>query len=153
MSLASTEAKGNREGCAEPGAEGMKDNAYQLDLLVNKPGLAVCIAGGRDKLIHLKQYDWLDTLGIVKLYVGDATGIDKQARAWATIREINFATYTADWMIYGKSAGPIRNGRMLRALKRDPRQKLVIIFPGGQGTADARRQAERLGLPVIEAPR
>ncbi len=49
----------------------------------------------------------------------------------------------AKWETYGKAAGPIRNREMLLNLPA-----LVVAFPGGKGTADMVRQAERAGIPV-----
>jgi hypothetical protein len=52
--------------------------------------------------------------------------------------------YVAQWKKHGRAAGPIRNQRMLDEGKPD----LVVAFPGGRGTADMIRRAERAGVPV-----
>jgi YspA, cpYpsA-related SLOG family len=51
--------------------------------------------------------------------------------------------HRADWRQYGKAAGPIRNQEML-----DTGIDEVIAFPGGKGTADMVRRAEKAGVPV-----
>jgi hypothetical protein len=57
--------------------------------------------------------------------------------------------YVAQWKKHGRAAGPIRNQRMLDKGKPD----LVVAFPGGRGTADMIRRAERAGVPVRIADR
>ncbi len=54
--------------------------------------------------------------------------------------------FHAEWMKYGKAAGPIRNARMLAEGKPD----LVVAFPGGRGTADMLRRVREAGIEVIE---
>lgn len=80
---------------------------------------------------------------------GAATGADHEAMIWAqmmaTVRKVTHAPFVADWRT-GKSAGPIRNRRMIEEGKPD----LVIGFPGGKGTANCLRQARAAGLEVIE---
>jgi len=53
--------------------------------------------------------------------------------------------YYADWDKYGRAAGPIRNKRMLVEGKPD----VVIVFPGGNGTANMVSQAHKAGLHVL----
>jgi YspA, cpYpsA-related SLOG family len=54
--------------------------------------------------------------------------------------------YPAEWSKYGKSAGPIRNKKMLDEGKPD----LVIAFPGNRGTANMVQQAKDAGVKVVE---
>ena len=67
--------------------------------------------------------------------------IEARRRGWAT------AEMAANWQVHGKAAGPIRNGWMLNL-----RPDLVLAFPGGNGTADMVRQAQRRGVQVIQMP-
>lgn len=60
--------------------------------------------------------------------------------------------FTADWDKHGKSAGPIRNQAMLSGTIGDLAD-LLIAFPGGRGTEDCIRQADLLGIPLLEVPR
>ena len=53
-------------------------------------------------------------------------------------------SYPAQWDVYGRRAGPIRNQEMIDEGKPDG----VVAFPGGKGTADMVRRAEAAGLKV-----
>lgn len=76
---------------------------------------------------------------------GAARGADQLAGEWAKSRGVSLDVYPADWDKHGRSAGPIRNGRMLVDGKPD----MVIAFPGGKGTADMVRQARRAGIATV----
>lgn len=76
---------------------------------------------------------------------GGASGADQLARAWAGMHEIKCVTVPADWATHGKAAGPIRNQRMIDDFQPD----LVVVFPGGRGTADMAQRAEAAGVRVI----
>src|SRR5262245_46929509 len=68
---------------------------------------------------------------IARLIEGGATGADRLARTWARGAQVPVTTFAPRWDLYGKSAGPIRNDRMLHEGQPD----VVIAFPGGAGTA------------------
>lgn len=74
---------------------------------------------------------------------GGARGADKLARDWCFENGHPCATFAAAWDYYGKRAGGIRNQWMLDYLKPDA----VCYFPGGAGTADMVRRAQRQGIP------
>jgi hypothetical protein len=57
---------------------------------------------------------------------------------------LSIEVYPADWKKHGRSAGPIRNQHMLDVGKPN----LVIAFPGGRGTADMMKRAEKAGIEV-----
>ena len=70
------------------------------------------------------------------------------ANEWAkTKAEIKRWVCKADWDKHGKSAGPIRNARML-GWKPD----VVVAFPGDVGTRDCVSKAKAAGIPVREVP-
>jgi hypothetical protein len=52
--------------------------------------------------------------------------------------------HAADWAANGRAAGPMRNRAMAQAGAR-----VLLAFPGGSGTADMVRQAQRVGIPVV----
>ena len=103
-----------------------------------------------DKLAvqYSKEYksdgNWLPT--DITIIEGNAKGVDRAARDWATINYANLKVFSADWEKYGKSAGFIRNQQMLDEGKPD----LVVAFPGGTGTADMIRRAKKAGVEVKE---
>lgn len=74
------------------------------------------------------------------------TGADNLADQYAVTNWLQMETYPADWSAHGRSAGPIRNQRMLD----EGRPDMVIAFPGGRGTADMVRRATLAGIPVKE---
>ena len=54
--------------------------------------------------------------------------------------------------MHDKAAGPIRNAAMLDDLLQDQARGediAVLVFPGGPGTKDMRRQAQATGVPVL----
>lgn len=121
--------------------------------------LLVC--GGRDCKRH-EVWNWLEqnafaeiahatgcysSVTLEKLIHGGARGADEGAADWGRSEGIKVTGYAANWRKHGKSAGPIRNQKMLDEGKPD----IVIAFPGGKGTADMLRRAEAAGIPVIQA--
>jgi YspA, cpYpsA-related SLOG family len=110
--------------------------------------MRVLVCGGRsfDDLPLLDRT--LDELHagrpITTVIHGGAAGADTMAHFWAGAAGVPIDVYLARWKEHGKAAGPIRNQRMLDEGKPD----LVVAFPGGRGTADMIRRAERAGVPV-----
>ena len=77
---------------------------------------------------------------------GAAAGADSLAGRYARRKHIRESKFPADWVRHGRSAGVIRNQRMLDEGEPD----LVVAFPGGRGTADMVRQAKAAGIKVCE---
>ncbi|NQZ74719.1 MAG: DUF2493 domain-containing protein [Ekhidna sp.] len=96
--------------------------------------MRVLVCGGR-------YYDDYETLPkvldkihlatpITTIIHGAAKGADSLADQWSLTNNIDVIREPADWVTYGKSAGPIRNTKMLNEYTPD----LVVAFPGGKGT-------------------
>lgn len=114
----------------------------------------VLVCGGRDFNDRELVFAELDRLNersaILCIIEGGARGADYLAAQWSAKRELSeHARFSADWALYGKAAGPIRNQRMLDEGKPD----LVVAFPGGTGTADMVRRATAAGIEIIEVLR
>lgn len=78
---------------------------------------------------------------------GAARGCDLWAMGVAAkLGDVAIEAYPASWRTHGRSAGPIRNRRMLH----EGRPDLVLAFPGGRGTAHMVEIARRDGIPVQE---
>jgi cysteine synthase len=77
---------------------------------------------------------------------GAASGADTLADEWAKGKGIYVSAYPANWKLYGKSAGPIRNQQMMDTEHPD----LVVAFSGGRGTAHMSRIARKAGVTVLE---
>ena len=112
--------------------------------------LRVLVCGGRDYADWNTLRDTLDDIqdrrGPLHIIGGGARGADRLAREWARLFALHgLSTYEADWKTHGRSAGFRRNQRMLD----EGRPDVVLVMPGGRGTADMRRRAEAAGVLVI----
>ena len=77
---------------------------------------------------------------------GHARGADQLAEQWAKENKIPTRLFPADWDIYGKRAGYLRNVKMLEEGNPD----LVVAFPGGKGTNMMVSIAQSADIPVIK---
>lgn len=115
--------------------------------------MKVIIAGSRDirlKLSDISRYideaaenDWRwEQISLV--LSGGCKGVDEDGAAWACAAGIPVKKFIADWDAYGRAAGPIRNGRMVR----NADALLVIRHADSRGSADVLMRARRAGLLV-----
>jgi predicted Rossmann-fold nucleotide-binding protein len=109
----------------------------------------ILVCGGReywsDDVVNATlDSQWLLDPADALVHGGCYTGADRLADRWARPRGVPVRVYKADWDKHGKAAGPIRNQLMLDT--ESPR--LIIAFPGGSGTADMCRRAERAGVEI-----
>lgn len=110
--------------------------------------MKVIIAGGRDfsplpvHAIWLKER--LLSLKCTKVISGKCKGADSFGEIAAIFMGIPIKPFPANWRMYGKSAGPIRNSEMAEYADA------VILFPGGAGTANMKREAVAQSLIIIE---
>lgn len=102
------------------------------------------IAGGRNYQLTPADESWLDTLPVVEVISGGASGADAGGEAWAKSRLIPVRVFHADWKTHGNAAGPIRNREMAEYANA------VALFPGGRGTASMRREAKAAGLQIFD---
>ena len=79
-----------------------------------------------------------------EIVCGGASGADDLAVDWAKRHGKVAHIYFPDWDTNGKAAGPMRNQKMLDEEKPD----VVIAFPGGKGTDDTIRRANKAGVCV-----
>lgn len=124
--------------------------ATRMELLKRLPNEELkryLVCGGRDyhnrKFLNTKLKILLETDWMFILVHGDARGADTLAKEWGKAVEVIVEPYPADWAMYGKAAGTIRNQEML-----DSRIDGVIAFKGGTGTADMVARAIKAGVPV-----
>jgi hypothetical protein len=106
--------------------------------------MRVLVCGGRHYHDEANVYATLDRLKPTTVIEGGATGADFLANAWSIDHDVDCETYYAEWKKFGRSAGAIRNQRMLT----EGRPDLVVAFPGGKGTADMVRRATNAGIKV-----
>lgn len=100
---------------------------------------------------------------ILHVRVGNGRGVDAIVANMCSRLDVPHTIYIADWATFGKPAGPIRNGRMLKGVGNplDPNPDKVsdklLAFPEpgvdwwrdkGSGTGDCIRQAWKLGIDL-----
>ena len=112
------------------------------------PAPTVIVCGGRYFDDRERVFAVLDRIAPGHVIEGGATGADRFAYEWATVRGVRHTKVNPDWNTYGYAAGPIRNQKMLD----DYHPALVVAFPGGRGTADMVQRAIKRGVRVRRAP-
>lgn len=79
------------------------------------------------------------------IFVGDAKGVDNLVVRWCKENGITYRIFRANWKLYGRSAGPERNGQMIRS----GGEALIAIWDGeSRGTKNMIQQAKQHELPV-----
>lgn len=110
--------------------------------------MRILVCGGRDFADRPMLEAALDRLHAAKTVTavihGAARGADSLGAQWARAQGVAVEAFPADWTKHGMRAGFIRNRRMLE--KGQP--ELVVVFPGGSGTADMVRHSRQSGVPV-----
>jgi len=112
--------------------------------------MKVLVCGGRDFKNAEFLYKTLENLHkknkFTLIIEGNAQGADRLAGCWAEHMNLRNRKFLADWDKYGRTAGHIRNRRMLDEGKPD----LVVAFPGGSGTANMIELAWDAGIPIVK---
>ena len=117
--------------------------------------MRVLVCGGRDYDNREELYaglDWIDcswegpgTFGPITVIIsGHARGADSLAEQWAKDREVSLDIYPAEWDVYGKSAGFMRNQQMIDEGLPD----LVVAFSGGKGTMNMIKLSNQAYIPL-----
>ena len=117
--------------------------------------MRVLVCGGRDYDNREELYavlDWIDcswegpgTFGPITVIIsGHAKGADSLAEQWAKKREVSLEIYPAEWDVYGKSAGFMRNQQMIDEGLPD----LVVAFSGGKGTINMIKLSNQANIPL-----
>lgn len=119
----------------------------------------VWVAGGREyhnwERVKYVLDNYLERHGIRAIITGacrvgqtqitNLDGADALAEAWARLREVPYIGVPAWWEREGKAAGPARNERIASVWKPDA----LLVFPGGAGTEDSVKTAERHQIPIF----
>lgn len=108
--------------------------------------LRIGVTGGRDymKIKVVREAIEKYVPKTATLVHGGARGADTLCTAAAASLGIKREAHPADWERLGKSAGFIRNQAMV-----DAGLDLLIAFPGGNGTADMVRKAQRANIKIV----
>lgn len=110
--------------------------------------MRLVVTGSRFGFVGLEQWldRWVKKYGAPELVIlGDARGVDAQAREWAIKHGYTYIVHVADWQTHGKSAGPVRNQKMIDMANIGD---WCVAFPKGEskGTYDCIRRAKQRGL-------
>ena len=114
--------------------------------------MKVIIAGGRTYTFDARDLEILDALhaqyDFTEVVSGAATGADTCGAEWARSRGLRVKEYPAEWGRYGRAAGPKRNKQMIDYIYPGG---VLVIFPGGSGTRNVTKLAEKDAIRVIRA--
>lgn len=108
----------------------------------------VIVAGGRDfndyELLKQKLDTYLSNLKDVEIVSGGCQGADDLGERYAIENRIDLVMFPADWIKYGKAAGPIRNKEMAEYAN------YLIAFWNGKskGTANMIKLAQDNNLKI-----
>lgn len=110
--------------------------------------MRVLVTGDRNWHSFEKIAQWLRQLPPDSVVIqGGCRGADEIASGVAKTLGLAVETYSADWVRYGRGAGPKRNQVML-----DSGVDLILAFhsdlANSKGTADMVRRARKAGIPV-----
>lgn len=78
--------------------------------------MRIIVAGSRSKISQQDVNDAIRLSGfeITEVVSGTAMGVDRMGEVWAKENNIPISYFPAQWNIYGKRAGYIRNEEMAR---------------------------------------
>ena len=85
----------------------------------------------------------------ITIVSGAANGADKLGERFAKEKGFDVKRFPANWTLYGKSAGPVRNREMLMFAKE--KKGILIAFWDGvsRGTANMIKISKDAGIPVF----
>lgn len=108
--------------------------------------MRVLVCGHRDFTDSALMAATLSQFDITEVIEGEARGADTLARLWAEEQGISVIKFPADWAKYGRAAGPIRNGQMLKEGK--PELVIAFLSKDSKGTRNMIAQARGALVPV-----
>lgn len=111
--------------------------------------MKVICAGDRNYADYERVKTVLDRLHalltITEIVSGGATGADALGEKWAEENGIDVRKFPAEWNLYGRAAGPLRNKEMAEYADF----LVAFLKPGSKGTASMIEQAEMAGLSGV----
>lgn len=110
--------------------------------------LRIIVAGGRDfndfELLKSKCDYYLQNQKGVLIVSGCAKGADKLGERYAKLRSLKVYRFPAEWEMYGKVAGFIRNKEMAKNA-----DALIAFWDGkSRGTKHMIETARKIGLKI-----
>lgn len=115
--------------------------------------MRVIVAGSRgftDQMTAFHELDKLFEGKAVKVVSGKAPGADLLGELWAQARGHALKCFPAEWDLYGKQAGYLRNVEMAKYAREQEEGMLVAFWNGhSRGTEHMIRIAREKGLKVV----
>lgn len=108
--------------------------------------MRVLVCGSRHYEDRRHLETTLEQWNISTLLEGGARGADRLARVYAEKRGIAIETFEAAWNEYGRSAGHIRNAKMVSEGK--PQQVIAFWDGKSRGTKHMIEISRKAGIPV-----
>lgn len=108
--------------------------------------MKVIIAGDRHFSNRSYIFEGVKHAGfhITEVVSGGATGVDSMGEIYALEHGIPLKRFPANWGVYGKAAGPIRNQQMANYAEG----LIAFLAPVSRGTKNMIETAKKKGLPV-----
>lgn len=108
------------------------------------------VSGMRDWSDWRRVYKRLDAIlklrpNLILVHGACPTGVDAIADRWAARRGVRVLRFPANWKVYGKRAGPVRNEKMAR---RGADYCMTFWDGKSRGTGSMYRAARRAGIPT-----
>lgn len=95
--------------------------------------------------VTLRQLSPYENVHVVE---GGAVGVDTKGAHWARSNGYDVIEFKADWDTYGRGAGMIRNGEMVKYVSAMDKRAAVIIWDGeSKGTANTIDRVVKAGIP------
>jgi hypothetical protein len=111
----------------------------------------ILICGSRSVWIYdvlelaIKNSQW----NIGAVVSGGAPGVDRMAERWARANNADLVVFHANWGRHKKSAGPIRNRKMVEYLMTLDDIGIIALWDGkSRGTAHTIKLAKKFNLPL-----
>lgn len=109
--------------------------------------MRVIVAGSRNFMVKDFVYKKLDEIleqyKNIEIVEGGARGVDYLAKQYAIEKNIPYKEFPANWNLYGRSAGILRNKDM--ASYSDV---LIAFYNGSRGTSNMIKEAKDKGLEI-----
>lgn len=98
----------------------------------------------KEALFHYLNRMFLQFHDIVIVHGNCRNGADAMAKEWAETNGIPHEPHNAQWDIYGKAAGHIRNKQMVDT---NPDRAVAFISGESRGTRNCISHIEKAGIP------
>lgn len=110
--------------------------------------MQVVVCGSRTYTNKDLVYELLDVCQPTEIVHGGSKGADTIAQQYADDHDIECTVFRAEWDVYGRGAGPVRNKKMLEYSNPDC---VVLAFGSSAGTSNTLALARKMKRSVFVA--